>query len=197
MDESPAPPEWQPGPGAPPSPGAAVDLWLAAREAATGGSERALRAVLARYLDTAPERVPIHREAGEKPRLAERPERLRFNLSHSGRLLLVAVAELEVGVDVERIAPRRHDLAIAERRLGATAAAAVRAAEGSDRAAVFTAEWARFEARNKCLGLGAFAAAPAAAAVAVADLAVAPGYAAAVAVRGDRVTVGGRYLLER
>src|SRR6185437_5472537 len=47
-----------------------------------------------------------------KPRLAVDPERLSFNLSHSGGLGLVALAPggVDVGVDVERLKERR-DLA--------------------------------------------------------------------------------------
>jgi len=62
-----------------------------------------LRLVLARYLDTIPAAVTFRRNADGKPRLAH-PERLRFNLSHSGLLGLLAVsAKREVGVDVEEI----------------------------------------------------------------------------------------------
>ena len=44
-----------------------------------------LRLVVAGYLDTIPAAVTFRRNADGKPRLAH-PERLRFNLSHSGAL---------------------------------------------------------------------------------------------------------------
>jgi 4'-phosphopantetheinyl transferase len=151
--------------------------WVAARWA--------LRRALSQYLEVEPAAVEL--EAGEngKPRLAT-GEGFEFNLSHSGGLALVAVAERQVGVDVELIAPR-HDLpALAERALTAADAATVRAASEDDRAAVFYAAWTRHEARVKCLGSG-LGAAPGWAEVAVESLDVAPGYAAAVAVAWTEV----------
>jgi hypothetical protein len=197
MNPPPTPAGWEPGPAAPPAlaPGDVVHLWLA--EIAAGGpdSEAILRAVLARYLDEDPEALRFATAPGGKPQLAERPERLRFNLSHSGELVLVAVATVEIGVDVQRVEPRRSHLAIAERRLDATAAAAVRAAPDADRAAVFTTEWAIFEARQKCLGIGVFDTAPDQAAVAVTTIAVPAGYAAAIAVEGEQALEAQRFRL--
>jgi 4'-phosphopantetheinyl transferase len=131
-------------------------------------SRWALRRVLAAYLEVMPAAIPL--EIGErgKPRLAG-GGRPRFNLSHSEGLALVAVAEREVGVDVERIRPQRP--------------------------AGFYAAWARHEARLKCLGTGfgdptlrsSSSGAQDRQPVAVEDLEVAPEYAAAVAVAGDEV----------
>ncbi|MDQ6812000.1 MAG: 4-phosphopantetheinyl transferase, partial [Actinomycetota bacterium] len=85
---------------------------------------RALRDVLAAYLETSPEAIRIVDGAHGKPELAGRE--LHFNLSHSGDVGLVAVSrERPVGVDVERIDGRRDVLALAERALGAEGAAAV------------------------------------------------------------------------
>jgi len=119
--------------------------------------------VLAVYLGEEPELIrPAEGERG-KPRLAEAPERLRFNLSHSGELALVAVSgEVEVGVDVERLRPKRG--------------------------AAFYRRWAAYEAHVKCLGIGLLRARhtpleP----VAVRPLDVGPGYAAAVAARAPEL----------
>lgn len=191
----PTPAGWEPGPAAPPAPGDAVHLWLA--EIATGGpgSEAILRAVLARYLGEDPASIRFATAPGGKPQLAERPERLRFNLSHSGVLVLVGVAAVEIGVDVQRVEPRRSHLAIAERRLGSAAAAAVRAAPDADRATVFTAHWAAFEARQKCLGIGVFEEGPAEPTVATFSVDVPPGYAAAAAAIGAAAPDHRRYRL--
>ncbi|MEZ5076294.1 MAG: 4'-phosphopantetheinyl transferase superfamily protein [Solirubrobacterales bacterium] len=183
-------PDWPPGPPRPGAPGDEVHLWLAEREPGSPGAERILRAVLGRYLEGEPEAIAIEPAPSGKPRLAERPERLRFNLSHSGDLVLVGIAAVEIGVDVERVAPRRAHLAIAERRLGEAAATAVREAGEERRAQVFTERWARFEASQKCLGLGVFDPAPAEDAVAVASLDVGPGYAAAFALQAGRLCPG-------
>lgn len=145
-------------------------------------SELALRTVLGRYLDEDPDAVGIVAAEGGKPRLAERPEWLRFNLSHSGKLALIGVSGLEVGVDIERIEPRRRDLAIAERRLPPAAAAAVRETADAERPAVFAAHWTRFEARQKCLGLGIFDEVPSEASVVVMSVPAPHDYAAALAV---------------
>ena len=60
-----------------------------------------LRTVLSRYLGVGPADVGLAFEPAGKPRLAMRDDaadRLRFNLSHSGELALVAVADrCEVG----------------------------------------------------------------------------------------------------
>lgn|SRR2546423_4482922 len=73
-----------------------------------------LRGILGRYLHTPPECVRFGYNAYGKPELLDEEEgaRLRFNLSHAGRVALFAVAsEREVGVDVETI---RDDFACAE-----------------------------------------------------------------------------------
>src|ERR1700759_4366756 len=69
----------------------------------------AVRRILGGYLALPPSSVEILALPKGKPRLAG-DSRLRFNLSHSGDLALLAVAEdLEVGVDVEKV---RFDLEV-------------------------------------------------------------------------------------
>lgn len=142
-------------------------------------SRGVLRVLLGRYLDRDPRELCFELGAHGKPTLRKlvepeaRPgerrmgpgDGLRFNLSHSGELMLVAVtAGLEVGVDIERVRKR------------------------------YTPEllraWTMREAAGKCLGtgLGAAPVAPAGSAVAgaeiwTAELDVGPGAAAAVAVK--------------
>lgn len=123
-------------------------------------SRWALRGVLARYLGEEPTAIELREGEHGKPRLALPDGGLRFNLSHSGDLALVAVsATLEVGVDVERIGARP---------------------------AAFYAEWTRSEAVAKCHGSGLGAPLPDAP-VAVLEIESEPGYAAAVAVAGNAV----------
>jgi hypothetical protein len=104
-----------------------VHVWQAAR-AEWPSSDELLRAVLSGYLGTNPAVVELRRGANGKPALADDSRGPRFNLSHSADLALVAVANREVGVDVERIRPRRS----------------------TD----FYEGWARHEATVKCLGTG-------------------------------------------
>jgi len=121
-------------------------------------SPTALRRVLATYLGEEPERIRLGEGEHGKPRLEGGGERLEFNLSHSGALALVAISgEHPVGVDVERVRPRRGQ--------------------------AFHQRWACHEARLKCLGVGLLRAREMALApVAVAPLDPGPGYVAAIAV---------------
>ncbi|HVO54232.1 MAG TPA: 4'-phosphopantetheinyl transferase superfamily protein [Solirubrobacterales bacterium] len=149
-------------------------------------SRWALRRVLAAYLGVEPAAIELATGEHGKPQLSD-ASAPRFNLSHSGRLALVAVCRgREVGVDVELIKPRRDLLALAERELEAEAVAAIRAAPPAQRGAAFYRAWTRHEARLKCLGSG-LGSPPRAAAVALESLAVGDGYAAALAVAGERL----------
>jgi phosphopantetheinyl transferase len=111
------------------------------RRAVWTRSRGALRELLARYLDADPRELRFVLGDHGKPRLrSEQPETrreggsgpgedLRFNLSHSGELMLVAVtAEREVGIDLE-VACERYT-------------------------AEFLRTWTMREASVKCLGIG-------------------------------------------
>lgn len=126
--------------------------WVAARWA--------LREVLGRYLERDPAAIELSFGERGKPMLADPAASLRFNLSHSGELALIAIGEgREVGVDVQLI---------------------------GSRPAQFYAEWAEREAIAKCHGTGLWAPLPDAA-VSVAELDAGPDHAAAVAVAGERM----------
>jgi phosphopantetheinyl transferase len=143
---------------------------------------RALREILAAYLEASPDTIWIVSGEHGKPELVDGA--LRFNLSHSGDLALVAVArERDVGVDVERIDARRDGLALAARALDPDGAAAVRAAPATDRAVVFHRWWVRREAVAKCAGTG-LSIPPPDTPRQVIDLDVGEDYAAALAVAG-------------
>jgi 4'-phosphopantetheinyl transferase len=155
-----------------------------------------LRDVLSRYLEDEPEEIELQIGARGKPTLADRRSPLRFNLSHSRDLAIVAVARgREVGVDVEWIDPRRDVLALARRALAPAEAQAVKAAPTEARPTAFYAAWTRREAIAKCLGTGLWAPLPEAA-VAVAALDAGPGFAAAIAVAGDEVPPLRRFVIE-
>jgi 4'-phosphopantetheinyl transferase len=122
-------------------------------------SRGVLRALLGRYLDRDPLDLCFALGPHGKPTLSQECEAtvdLRFNLSHSGCLALVAVtAGREVGVDVE-VAVRRQidELAIAERVLGREQARRMAALNSRARARAFLDAWVAREAVVKCLGLG-------------------------------------------
>jgi len=131
---------------------AARRRWISARWA--------LRGVLGRYLEREPARIKLRLGARGKPLLAAGKESLRFNLSHSGDLALIAVADgLEVGVDAQGIGTRPPE---------------------------FYAAWTRHEAIAKCHGVGLGAPLPDTP-VAVSTLEAGASFAAAIAVCGDEL----------
>jgi 4'-phosphopantetheinyl transferase len=122
-----------------------------------------LRALLARYAagDVDPRTLRFAVGAHGKPLLAGCEDgaapgaAVRFNLSHSGDVLLVAVArDREVGVDVEL--PRRatDHVAIARRILGDEEAERLQALDSQEREREFLRAWVRWEAVLKCRGIG-------------------------------------------
>lgn len=173
--------QWEAGPGRPQLDGNDVDVWCADLVAAgadlrgaLSGAEREraaryvraedgvrwahargiLRALLARYADVDPGALDFEEGPHGKLRLAGE-DRLRFNLSHSGDVLLVAVAlDREVGVDVEL--PRRatDHVAIARRILGDAEAERLQALDPRQREREFLRAWVRWEAVLKCRGTG-------------------------------------------
>jgi phosphopantetheinyl transferase len=149
--------DWPDGTGLPPAERVRAGRIVSpARRQRWIASRWALRTVLAGYLAQAPTAVELRIEPRGKPRLAT-DSRLRFNLSHSWNLALVAVAlDREVGVDVQWI---------------------------GDRSPALCEAWARREAVAKCHGSG-LGEPPPAGAVAVSDLDAGPSFKAALAIGG-------------
>jgi 4'-phosphopantetheinyl transferase len=118
-----------------------------------------LRALLGCYLNHDPRALRFVLGPHGKPALeregTDAGEDLRFNLSHSGGLALIAVtAGREVGIDLE-VADRRVDeLAIAARVLGRAQAARLAELDPRTREREFMRAWVAHEAAVKCRGLG-------------------------------------------
>lgn len=171
----------------PPSPSEPeVQVWRIELSAEDGRAQA--RAALGQILaDALGEPEPPALKLGEngKPRLAVEPDRLAFNLSHSGGLALVALAPggIDVGVDVERIKPRRDLARLAARWLPECDAAAVAAVPPAEQASVFYPAWTRHEARVKCTGVG-LAGEPPGPEVTAVQIEIDAGYAAALALSG-------------
>jgi phosphopantetheinyl transferase len=173
----------------PPAPGE-VHVWRVALPAAGRATARAAtRSILAAYLGIEAGAVELVGGEGGKPRLAA-PAALSFNLSHAAGLGLIAIAAVEVGIDVERLRPRRDLARLAARRLPAADAEAVAKASEAEREGLFYAAWTRHEARVKCAGTGIFGPPPRPEVVAI-PLEIDSGYAAALAFEGppDRTIV--------
>ncbi len=117
----------------------------------------ALRRLLGGYLGTAPEAVRFAYGERDKPRLAEQRAGLplRFNLSNSAELALVAVTVgPEVGVDLEAVRPMEDALAIAERFFSAAEREVLRHVPPGERDQAFFRCWTRKEAYVKAVGDG-------------------------------------------
>jgi 4'-phosphopantetheinyl transferase len=111
----------------------------------------ALRKLLARELGRAPEEVAFTVGPHGKPRLEGHDPAVRFNMSHSADLALVAIArDVELGVDVERIKPRADIHAVARRVFTEAEREAVQV--GGE--AAFYRHWVAKEAFVKATGRG-------------------------------------------
>lgn len=123
-------------------------------------SHGALRQLLGRYLGAQPADIAFVADDRGKPRIvnavsAKTTCDLRFNLSHSSELALVAIAAgAEVGVDVEQIRAVSNIERLARRYFHAAEADEVLAAEGDQRDAQFMRCWTAKEAVVKAYGSG-------------------------------------------
>ena len=144
-------------------------------------SHAALRYVLGLHTDV---RLDFAVSENGKPFLPGAPE-IKFNLSHSREVALVAVAlEVEVGVDVEWIRHLPDYRDIAERFFPASEADAV-----VDQADFFR-RWTRLEAVVKASGMGVYGiGAELAGAWTIEELPAGAGYSAAVAAPRSGMTV--------
>jgi 4'-phosphopantetheinyl transferase len=120
----------------------------------------ALRRVLADRLGCLPHEIELATEPHGRPVLRRAVAPLWFNVSHSADLGLVAVADVPVGVDVERIDSRHVSDGAAATFLTARELAAWRGLPPDDRVESFFACWTGKEAFAKASGLGFVGAAP-------------------------------------
>jgi 4'-phosphopantetheinyl transferase len=148
-----------------------------------------LRTLLGERLGIDPERVAFAYGEHGKPRLAE-DTGLRFNLSHSNGLMALGLCEgREVGVDVEAKRDELFTTGIARRYLPARAADEIERRTGTERTAEFFRAWVRQEAYAKGRGVGLELIGESPRGWSIADLDLAGGFAAAVAIEGAPVQV--------
>lgn len=117
----------------------------------------ALRTVLGRASGLPPGRVRCGASPGGKPRLADDfpGKRLQFNISHSGDLVVIALAEgPRVGVDVERLRPISEADGIVARCFAPGERSAYHRASDAEKPALFYRAWTRKEAYLKATGEG-------------------------------------------
>lgn len=116
-----------------------------------------LRRILGRYVGMDPKRLEFGYGSRGKPFLKKGSDgdRLRFNLSHSGELALVAVIRARrIGVDVERIREVKEHLRLAGRYFATGEVATMRALPPEVQYEAFFNCWTRKEAYIKALGTG-------------------------------------------
>lgn len=126
-----------------------LDREQGTRRAAARG---VLREILAEYLGVAPEGITI--ATGEHGKPFVPGAGIHFNLSHSGDLILIALAQREIGIDLEAI---RSDLPwepLARQFFSPGECAALFSLSPSDRLAAFYRIWTRKEAYLKGVGSG-------------------------------------------
>lgn len=116
-----------------------------------------VRTLLGTYLDVAAQRLRFAVGPHGKPSLCEPATQpaLEHNLSHSGDIVLIAVARgRAVGVDVERWAGDILCDELAEYCFSSAERAELAATTRRDKAAAFFAGWSRKEAYIKATGVG-------------------------------------------
>jgi 4'-phosphopantetheinyl transferase len=146
-----------------------------------------LRILAGVHLEVTPNQVELAYGPQGKPFLKSHGNQpsLRFNVSHSGNLVLLAFHPIhEVGVDVEEMRPNRDLDAIAHRTFSTDDHRAWLSLPLDQKPKAFFQLWARYEARVKVLGQGfgeQIGPAPASQ-IACHDLDLPDGYCGAVAV---------------
>jgi 4'-phosphopantetheinyl transferase len=120
-------------------------------------ARRAMRAILSEYLSVLPQEVAYSYAANGKPELAPclRESGIKFNLSHSKELALIAVAQgLCLGVDIEFIDPELEIDEISSAFFSQREISTLRALPSARRRQAFFKCWTRKEAYIKALGKG-------------------------------------------
>ena len=120
-------------------------------------SRAVLRCLLSQYAEVAPEQLRFDYGPHGKPELASTglAQGLGFNMSHSGDVILYAVARgRSIGIDVEHERPRSNFMRIAERFFSVEECEALHAFPDRDRPSAFFRWWTRKEAYVKARGDG-------------------------------------------
>lgn len=113
-----------------------------------------LRHILAHYLHTSPDSILIETGTHGKPYLLDYPQ-LAFNLSHTGDVLMVAVAEnCQLGVDIEQCKPRPIVADLVHRCFGKEEIAYWQSLPEAQQLGAFYQFWTRKEAFVKATGFG-------------------------------------------
>ncbi len=113
-----------------------------------------LRQMLGAAVGADPRSLAISFGERGKPSLASVETAPEFNLSHSGDIVVLALAPAAVGVDVERLRGVQRAERLARRFFSPAEEAAVRSAGGTERDLTFLRIWTQKEAWLKATGIG-------------------------------------------
>lgn len=111
-----------------------------------------LRRLLGSRLGVPPETISFSLSEHGKPYLPDTDEPCFFNLSHSDAMAVLAVGDVPVGVDIERVGPLPEG--VAETFFSADECAALAAVQPEEREHAFYRCWTAKEAVLKALGTG-------------------------------------------
>jgi 4'-phosphopantetheinyl transferase len=115
----------------------------------------ALRIILGRYLDIAPDRVRFSYGANGKPTVIEPQTEISFNLSNSSDVAVAAVSVFaRIGIDLEKIDSGVNGSDLAAQFFTAYELASITAVPQENRQVRFLEFWTRKEAFVKALGVG-------------------------------------------
>lgn len=112
----------------------------------------ALRTILAGYMQTEPAAIEFAQGPRGKPYVAGKGP--YFNLSHSGKLALIGLSTVELGLDVEKVRHLESLTEIARKHFSPSEFEALDPLEGDARELAFYRCWTRKEAYIKALGEG-------------------------------------------
>lgn len=149
----------------PPYPPETLEAWLSPEEVARANrfkfphlrrrwiaARAGMRSLLADRLGGSPSSLTFNTAAHGKPYLAGDGPKVAFNLSHSDSLAALAISDVELGVDIERIA-EAHD-SVARQQFSSAEYAALSRLAPDARVPAFYRMWSAKEAVLKALGTG-------------------------------------------
>lgn len=114
-----------------------------------------LRLLLSAYLETDPRKLSFVTNPYGKPQLESRSCRLRFNMSHSGQVTMIALClDAEIGIDIEVIRPIAEWDDIASSHFSAMENQSLHKEAPAQRMEAFFRCWTRKEALIKAMGMG-------------------------------------------
>jgi 4'-phosphopantetheinyl transferase len=114
-----------------------------------------LRSILGRYLQASPGELRFRYNTHGKPYLADKTQKVQFNVAHSHGLALFAITNgPELGIDIEFVRPDFATAEIAERFFAPEEVQMLAAIEPAGRTMAFFHCWTRKEAFIKARGMG-------------------------------------------